>query len=155
MEASALHHVSIILSGVLHVTFVTHSPRISNTDYFTFASLHHWQVYLIPQLVSLGLKCSGSSTPYLYLSSAFDTLYSPQQRSMQTLLSVHILAALASLVTSTEIDPYVESYHSAKNSLEKRQAQFIINPCPEFFGDPPQYCSNSRCGGDTKELGVW
>ena len=65
------------------------------------------------------------------------------------------LFALISLALGSNLDAYVESYHYPRNALGKRQAQFIINLCPEFFNDPPQFCSDSRCGGDTKERGVW
>ena len=75
---------------------------------------------------------------------------------MWNLFLFSLLALPPSFVIASEVEPYVESYHSPRNPLEKRQAQYIINPCPEFFKDnPPQYCSDSRCGGDTVKRGVW
>lgn len=61
------------------------------------------------------------------------------------------------IVDSQEIHSFVRSHHMPRDfsGLEKRQAQYIINPCPEVFdGNPPQYCSQAACGGDTKERGI-
>lgn len=61
------------------------------------------------------------------------------------------------IVGSQKIDSFVHSHHWPKDSsgLEKREAQYIINPCPEFFNNnPPQYCSQAACGGDTKRRGI-
>ena len=56
---------------------------------------------------------------------------------------------------SQMMESFVHSHHMPRNSLEKRQAQYIMNPCPEFFdGNPPLYCSQPACGGDTKQRGI-
>ena len=74
---------------------------------------------------------------------------------MWTLFLSSLLAISMSFVIASEVEPYVESYHSSRNALQKRQDQFIIDPCPELLDKPPQYCSDFRCGGDTVERGVW
>ena len=70
-----------------------------------------------------------------------------------------IAFTLTPYVMSDEIaereDPYAVSYHKARNPLKKRQAQSIINPCPEELGLKPQYCTDRFCGGDTKMYGIW
>ena len=75
-----------------------------------------------------------------------------------TFLSSTILFSLfLCMVESQKSDSFVHSHHKPKDSsgLAKRQAQYIINPCPEIFdGNPPQYCSQTACGGDTKERGI-
>lgn len=38
--------------------------------------------------------------------------------------------------------------------LETRNDQYIINPCPEFFGLPKQKCGDQPCGRDSKTRGV-
>lgn len=75
-------------------------------------------------------------------------------------LSSTILIGLFLCVVDSQdknIDSFVHSHHMPRDSsgLEKRQAQYIINPCPEFFNsNPPQYCSQTGCGGDTKQRGI-
>ncbi len=78
---------------------------------------------------------------------------------MGTFLSSTILICLclSCTIESEKIDSSVHSHHMPKDfsGLEKRQAQYIINPCPEIFdGNPPQYCSQAACGGDTKKRGI-
>ena len=77
---------------------------------------------------------------------------------MGTFLNPAILIGLfLYAVDSQNIDSFVHSHHMPRDSsnLEKRQAQYIVNPCPEFFDDtPPQYCSQIACGGDTKQRGI-
>lgn len=70
--------------------------------------------------------------------------------------STLLLGFLLSSGDSQKIESFVRSHHMPKDSsgLEKRQAQYIINPCPEFFGNPPLYCSQIACGGDTKQRGI-
>ncbi len=92
------------------------------------------------------------------MSHGFQALSASLKKTMGTFLSSTILIGLfLCAVDSQKIESFVHSHHMPRDSsgLEKRQAQYIINPCPEFFnGNPPQYCSQGSCGGDTKQRGI-
>lgn len=65
----------------------------------------------------------------------------------------HILLALFLGLCFSQDE--VHRQGTVKSSIGKRaNEQYIINPCPEFYGAPIQYCQNFACGGDTKIKGV-
>ena len=80
------------------------------------------------------------------------------KKMMGTFLGSAVLVNLfLCIVDSQNLDSFVHSHHMPRDSsgFEKRQAQYIINPCPEVFaGNLPQYCSQTACGGDQNERGI-
>lgn len=70
----------------------------------------------------------------------------------QVLLFAFLLLRLASC--SVVADRKRVEIIQERGVLKPRQAQFIVDPCPEFFGDAPAFCSDSKCGGDTVQKGI-
>ena len=73
---------------------------------------------------------------------------------MRSQILSHGLLALFFGICSSQDEALKEGIVDLPSERRVNNDQYIINPCPEFYGDPIQYCQDRACGGDTKIKGM-